>query len=84
MCGKNMSAVSGHPGITFDILVVLKGKLSLTFVFFLFLPTEKILLLCGFFSLESACMEEFIVILTFQFYIFLLHTTHLFLKGELD
>jgi len=29
-------------------------------------------------------MEGLIVILTFQFYVFLLLTAHLFLKGELD
>ena len=80
MCRKNMAAVPGHPGVTFDILVVLKGKLSLMLAPF---PPENFAAL-WFFGLESAHMEGFIGILTFQFYVFLLHAAHLFLKGELN
>lgn len=81
MCRKNIVAVSGHPGITFDI-----WKLS-----FLWCispnppsPPPAIFVALWLFGLESAHMEGFIVILTFQFYVVLLHAAHLFLKGELS
>lgn len=72
--GQRMAAVSNQSGITPDIWVVLKGKLSLSLFYFAALR---------FFGLEPVHMEDFITILKFQLYIFLLHTAHWFLKGEL-
>lgn len=84
MCRKNIAAVSGHPGITFDILVVLKAKLSL--MHFPSSPTHPpaIFVALWLFGPESAHMQRFIVILSFQFHVVLLHAAHLFLKGELN
>lgn len=67
MRGQRIAAVSGQPGIAPDIWVVLKGKLSLSLFYFAALR---------FVGLERAHVEEFIAILKFQLYIFLLHTAH--------